>query len=52
MGDFMGDEEPGGASSGEQDDPKESVKSRLKRMMRKQMVRDPELYEFSEYIKN
>ena len=52
MGDFMGDEEPGGASSGEQDDPEESVKSRLKRMMRKQMVRDPELYEFSEYIKN
>ena len=52
MGDFMGDEEPGGASSGEQDDPKESVKSRLKRMMRKQMLRDPELYEFSEYIKN
>jgi hypothetical protein len=52
MGDFMGDEEPGGASNSEQDDPKESVKSRLKRMMRKKMVRDPELYEFSEYIKN
>ena len=52
MGDFMGDEELGGASSSEQDDPKESVKSRLKRMIRKQMVRDPELYEFSEYIKN
>ena len=51
MGDFMGDEEPGGASNSEQDDPKESVKSRLKRMMRKKMVRDPELYEFSEYIK-
>ena len=52
MGDFMGDEEPGGDSNSEQDDPTESVKSRLKRMMRKKMVRDPELYEFSEYIKN
>ena len=52
MSDFMGEEEPGGASNSEQDDPTESVKSRLKRMMRKKMVRDPELYEFSEYIKN
>jgi len=51
MGDFIRDEEPGGDSNSEQDDPTESVKSRLKRMMRKKMVRDPELYEFSEYIK-
>jgi hypothetical protein len=48
MGDFMGEEESGE----EQGDPGESVKSRLKRMMRKKMIRDPELYEFSEYIKN
>jgi hypothetical protein len=52
MGDFMGNEESDVGSSEEQGDTEESVKSRLKRLMRKKMVRDPELYEFSDYIKN
>ena len=52
MGDFMGNEESGVGSSDEQGDSGESVKSRLKRMMRKKMIRDPELYEFSDHIQN
>ena len=52
MGDFLGDEEPGPIPGGEEGDPKESVKSRLKKLMKKKMIRDPKLYEFSEYLKN
>jgi hypothetical protein len=52
MGDFLGDEESGGIPEGEEDKSKESVKSRLKKLMKKQIVRDPELYEFSDYLKN
>lgn len=50
MGDFMENEESDVGSSDEQGDSGESVKSRLKRMMRKKMIRDPELYEFSDHI--
>ena len=49
MGDFMEDEVES-TQEEEQDNREESVKSRLKKMIRIKMVRDPELYEFSEYI--
>ncbi len=52
MGDFLGDEEPGAMAGGGEDEARESVKSRLKKLMKKKMVRDPKLYEFSEYLKN
>jgi hypothetical protein len=52
MGDFLGDEEPGPIQGGDEGDPKESVKSRLKKLIKKKMIRDPKLYEFSEYLKN
>lgn len=52
MGDFLGDEEPGPIQGGDEGDHKESVKSRLKKLMKKKMIRDPKLYEFSEYLKN
>ena len=51
MGDFLGDEESGPIPGGEEGDLKESVKSRLKKLMKKKMIRDPKLYEFSEYLK-
>ena len=52
MGDFLSDEEPGGICAGSDEEPKDSVKSRLKKLMKKRMTRDPELYEFLDYIKN
>ena len=52
MGDFLSDEEQGGICAGSDEEPKDSVKSRLKKLMKKRMTRDPELYEFLDYIKN
>ncbi|MBT3668389.1 MAG: hypothetical protein HN548_13000, partial [Opitutae bacterium] len=52
MGDFLGDEEPGAMTGGSDEEPKDSVKSRLKKLIKKRMIRDPQLYEFSDYIKN
>ena len=52
MGDFMGEDESGAASGGREQESKETVKSRLKKLMKKRITRDPELYEFSEYLKN
>ncbi len=52
MGDFIGDEGPGDMPGEKEEDSRESVKSRLKKLMKKKMVRDPKLYEFSEYTKN
>ena len=47
MGDFMGDDEGG---LGEAESPKDNAKAKLKNMMRKRLSRDPELYEFSDYL--
>jgi hypothetical protein len=52
MGDFLGDEQPYDKTGGNDEDSMDSVKSRLKKLMKKKMVRDPKLYEFSEYLKN
>ena len=52
MGDFLGDEQPNDKTGGNDEDSMDSVKSRLKKLMKKKMVRDPKLYEFSEYLKN
>lgn len=52
MGDFLGDEQPHDKTGGNDEDSMDSVKSRLKKLMKKKMVRDPKLYEFSEYLKN
>ena len=52
MGDFLGDEQPNDKTGGNEEDSMDSVKSRLKKLMKKKMVRDPKLYEFSEYLKN
>lgn len=52
MGDFLGDEQPNDKNGGNEEDSMDSVKSRLKKLMKKKMVRDPKLYEFSEYLKN
>lgn len=52
MGDFMEEEAPAGSVTVDEDAPKESVKSRLKKLLKKKMVRDPELYEFSKFLKN
>lgn len=51
MGDFLGDEQPNDTTGGNEES-RDSVKSRLKKLMKKKMVRDPKLYEFSEYLKN
>ena len=51
MGDFLGDEEQGSNVNEEGQDGQESAKSRLKKLLKKKMIRDPELYEFSEYLK-
>ena len=51
MGDFPGDEEQGSNGNEESQDGQESAKSRLKKLLQKKMIRDPELYEFSEYLK-
>ena len=51
MGDFLGDEEQGSNGNEESQDGQESAKSRLKKLLKKKMIRDPELYEFSEYLK-
>ncbi len=52
MGDFLGDEQPNDTNGGNEEDSADSVKSRLKKLMKKKIVRDPKLYEFSEYLKN
>ena len=52
MGDFLGDEQPNDKTRGNEEDSMDSVKSRLKKLIKKKMVRDPKLYEFSEYLKN
>ena len=51
MGDFLGDEEQGSNGNEESQDGQESAKSRLKKLLKKKMIRDPELYEFSDYLK-
>ncbi len=55
MGDVFGDEDenagmPGEASAGESDGENSSSKSKLRRLLRKAVTRDPELYEFSDYL--
>ena len=50
IGDFPGDEEQGSNGNEESQDGQESAKSRLKKLLKKKMIRDPELYEFSEYL--
>jgi hypothetical protein len=52
MGDFLGDEQPNDKTGGNDEVSMDSVKSRLKKLMKKKMVRDPKLYEFSDYLKN
>ena len=52
MGDFLGEEKPNDTNGGNEEDSGDSVKSRLKKLMKKKIVRDPTLYEFSEYLKN
>ncbi len=52
MGDFLGEEQPNDTNGGNEEDSGDSVKSRLKKLMKKKIVRDPTLYEFSEYLKN
>ena len=51
MGDFMGDESDDGMGGFEQKDGEESMKSRLKKLLTKTPKRDPQLYEFRDYIK-
>jgi hypothetical protein len=50
MGNFMGLEETEGTSEDPHNPSKEFVKSQLKKKIVKKMVRDPELYEFSEFL--
>lgn len=50
MGNFMGLEETEGKSEDPHNPSKEFVKSQLKKKIVKKMVRDPELYEFSEFL--
>jgi hypothetical protein len=50
MGNFMGFEETEGKSEDPPNPSKEFVKSQLKKKIVKKMVRDPELYEFSEFL--
>lgn len=50
MGNFMGLEETEGKSEDSHNPSKEFVKSQLKKKIVKKMVRDPELYEFSEFL--
>jgi hypothetical protein len=53
MGDFLGDDEPSPAlPAGEEGASQETIKSRLKKLMKAKIIRDPELYEFSDYLKN
>jgi hypothetical protein len=52
MGDFLGDDQPNDTTGENEEDSGDSVKSRLKKLMKKKIVRDPKLYEFSEYLKN
>ena len=51
MGNFMGDESDDGMGGFEQKDGEESMKSRLKKLLTKTPKRDPQLYEFRDYIK-
>ncbi len=51
MGDFIGDDDSGSVGSDLENVPNESVKSRLKKLINKRMIRDPELYEFSDYLR-
>lgn len=50
MGDFMGGEDTESKSEDPDNAHKECVKSQLKKKIIKKMVRDPELYEFSEFL--
>ena len=53
MGDFLGDDEqPPALPPGEEGASQETIKSRLKKLMKAKIIRDPELYEFSDYLKN
>ena len=49
MGDFLGDDE-GNGGLGVDQSAGEEAKTKLRSLMRKRLVRDPELYEFSEYL--
>ena len=51
MGDFLGDENNEGLPSDTEGQSTESVKTRLKKLLKKKMIRDPKLYEFSEFLK-
>lgn len=48
MGDFMGDENDAGM---EEKDGDESMQSRLRKLLTKTPKRDPQLYEFRDFIK-
>jgi DNA-directed RNA polymerase sigma subunit (sigma70/sigma32) len=48
MGDFMGDENDAGT---EEKDGEESMQSRLRKLLGKTPKRDPQLYEFRDFIK-
>ena len=49
MGDVLGDDRVDG-EVGEAEEGTDEVKARLRSLMRKTLVRDPELYEFSDYL--
>lgn len=49
MGDFLGDDE-GAEGLGVDESTREEAKAKLRSLMRKRLTRDPELYEFSDYL--
>jgi len=49
MGDFLGDEGAGGEIEQGEGEGAET-KAKLRNLMRKTLVRDPELYELSDYL--
>ena len=52
MGDVFGDEEGGGGpDASEGTERGEGGKGKLKRLLRRPLARDPELYEFSDYLR-
>jgi len=49
MGDFLGGDDETG--SGEAEGGGDGAGSKLRRLLRKTLTRDPELYEFSDYLR-
>ena len=50
MGDFMGEEGDEGTPRSEDEDKEDSLKSRLRKLLIKTPARDPQLYEFKDYL--